>query len=59
MKFTPAPPTYRVVSQEEIVALLGDDAIKDDQDDAGERHIGAVKRAGMRKPPEMPVSIAA
>ena len=59
MKFTPAPPTYRVVGQEEIAALLGDDAIDEDQDDAGDWPLAAAKRAGMRKPPEMPISIAA
>jgi hypothetical protein len=59
MKFTPAPPTYRVVSQEEIVALLGDDAIEDDQDEAADWRIGRSEASRMRKPPEMHVSIAA
>jgi hypothetical protein len=59
MKFTPAPPTYRIVSREELTALLGEDAIEDSQDDAGDWRIGRSEASRMRKPPEMPESIAA
>lgn len=46
----PPPPTFRVVSRDEIIALIGEDAF-DDAIDLGDWRIGRSEAGRMRRPP--------
>jgi hypothetical protein len=46
----PPPPTFRVVSREEIIALVGEAAFADDVD-LGDWRIGRSEAGRMRRPP--------
>ena len=52
----PPPPTYRVVTREEIVALVGDAATEldlgDDESDVGNWRTGRSEASRIRRPPE-------
>jgi len=52
----PAPPTYRAVTREEIVALVGDAATEldlgDDESDVGNWRTGRSEASRIRRPPD-------
>jgi hypothetical protein len=48
----PTPPTFRVVTREEIIALVGEEALQDDETERGDWRIGRSEAGRMRRPPE-------